>query len=84
MNGDNAWRLIKQIEGEASERKRKGGSDAYSLTIWLKSGRKIEGDPFAADNHAWLPFNQKISPAGDYHKTYIPYDAIEQVTPIWH
>ncbi|MER9176209.1 hypothetical protein NKI86_31525 [Mesorhizobium sp. M0320] len=75
-----SFRTLKNIEREA-----KDGKDAYELIIGLRSGRVIEGSPYAVEGTTALKFDEKItSKAGTTHRiTYIEYDAIEQVTPIW-
>ncbi|RWB95596.1 MAG: hypothetical protein EOQ56_28015 [Mesorhizobium sp.] len=74
----SAFRTLKNIEREA---KAKDGQ-AYELIIGLRSGRTIRGGAFAVDGTTALKFDEEIG-AGERRITYIEYDAIEQVTPIW-
>lgn len=75
------YHIITTIETEATERHRLGQDDAYQLEIHLRSGRKLTGNAWKSNSY-YLKFGEEAS-SGVERVTYIAYDAIEQVTPIW-
>lgn len=79
MTGENAWRILRHIEGEAAELKRRGHQHVYKVLLILRSGEQVQG--VAGSSTEQKSFLELT--LGNDKKTYIPYDAIDQVTPIW-
>lgn len=78
----STFSIIKDIELAA----KKDGS-SYELEILLRSGRTIVCSPIGVSSSYHLKADERVfengKPTGDTRLTYISYDAIEQVTPIW-
>lgn len=77
----SAYRICQTIFAESSERCRRGESDAFELRVHLRSGRILEGSAHKPNTY-FLKMEVQIG-SNSTELTYIPWDAIDQVTPIW-
>jgi len=86
----SGFHIIRAIEEEAH---RVGDEPrAYELEILLRSGRLVRCAPYKANSYMLKVCESYDEPARDHPSTkkerkeritYIAYDAIDQVTPIW-
>lgn len=83
------YNIIQAIASEAKERKDRGESDAYELEIVLGSGRIILCAPLPSNSY-FLRITAKrwrattgSPPSVEQRISYLSYEAIEQVTPLW-
>lgn len=79
----SAFNILKEIETES----RRNDGSAYELEILLRCGRLVRGVTAGSLNSYFLKIRQyEYDDLGNLKATqdsYVPYEAIDQITPVW-
>lgn len=84
----SAYNIVQKIAEEAKKRQARGEDDSYQLEIVLRSGRTIICAPWESNSY-FLKVTEEVRTDDatgvtvEERVSYLSYEAIEQVTPLW-